>query len=63
MHKPELFSMILDVVVHDPLTSGGFPSSPEHPYVKDNLLNLPNSNVMLVLMLLIYPNLSFGYAY
>lgn len=30
-HKPELFYMILDIVMCDPLTSGGFPSFPEVP--------------------------------
>ena len=42
--------MILGIVIHDP-NKEGFPPSPEHPYVKDNFLNFPNSNGMLVLML------------
>ena len=59
--KYELFYMILDIIC-DP-SKGSFPSSHEHPYVKENFLNFANSNGMMVLMLLIYSNLSFGYAY
>ena len=58
--KYELFYIILDIIC-DP-NKGYFPSSHEHPYV-ENFLNFPNSNGMMVLMLLIYSNLSFGYAY
>lgn len=54
--------MILGIVRHDP-NKEDFSSSSEPPYVKDNFLNFPNSNGMLVLMLLMYSNLSFGYAY